>query len=535
MLKSITIKNFIIINELTVHFESGFTILTGPSGSGKSLVFKAMAFCFGKKVDRGILKDPSLPCEVELTMDLSQLSTDYPHKLVIKRTLLPNGKSRYLLNEDSIKVTELQKIYQALFNYSEQHQHYTLLDQTTHLDYLDEFAETDCESLETAFNDFKEKRRQFDQFERARLQFDEPTVAHYVDELNAFFEEGSDYELLQDHILQLKDIAHLKSSAEQLQASINLGKAQGLIHELLDAEIPEALSSSLIQFQDAQKEALDAIHQFLDEDRTLKLSELTKRMNHWHDLARKHQVHPMDLSDTFQQLQESLSLFQSTDMDALRHALKDAETTYQQIATSISNKRHDQAEVLSQHMTQWMQRLGIKNGIFKVEVLPAIPSAMGIDQVAFKVATNIGQEPLPLSGVVSGGELSRIGLAIEEVCQSQLVAVQLLDEVDVGISGAVAEQVATLLYKRSQKTQILCITHLPQMAMLADQHGYIEKATVDKTLKFTFKYLGTEEREKALAELLSGETIDERGLDHARAMLSQGQQIKMNSEITAEA
>ena len=130
------------------------------------------------------------------------------------------------------------------------------------------------------------------------------TVAHYVDELNAFFEEGSDYELLQDHILQLKDIAHLKSSAEQLQASINLGKAQGLIHELLDAEIPETLSSSLIQFQDAQKEALDAIHQFLDEDRTLKLSELTKRMNHWHDLARKHQVHPMDLSDTFQQLQE---------------------------------------------------------------------------------------------------------------------------------------------------------------------------------------------------------------------------------------
>ena len=189
MLKSITIKNFIIINELTVHFESGFTILTGPSGSGKSLVFKAMAFCFGKKVDRGILKDPSLPCEVELTMDLSQLSTDYPHKLVIKRTLLPNGKSRYLLNEDSIKVTELQKIYQELFNSSEQHQHYTLLDQTTHLDYLDEFAETDCESLETAFNDFKEKRRQFDQFERARLQFDEPTVAHYVDELNAFFED----------------------------------------------------------------------------------------------------------------------------------------------------------------------------------------------------------------------------------------------------------------------------------------------------------------------------------------------------------
>jgi DNA repair protein RecN (Recombination protein N) len=535
MLKSITIKNFIIINELTVNFESGFTILTGPSGSGKSLVFKAMAFCFGKKVDRGILKDPSLPCEVELEMDLSQLKTAYAKHLTIKRTLLSNGKSRYLLNEENIKVSELQKIYQALFNYSEQHQHYTLLDQTTHLDYLDEFVGTDRELLQTAFNEFKEKRRQLDQFERARHKFDEPTVAHYVDELSDFFAVGTDYEALQDEILQLKDIARLKTSAEQLQASLDLGKGLGLIHELVDSDIPDTLSSSLIHFQDAHKDILDAIDHFLDEDRSLKLSELTKRMNHWHDLARKHQVHPMDLNDTFQQLQESLSLFQSTDMDALRKDLSIAESKYGQTATNVSNKRRDQALVLSELMTQWMQRLGIKNGIFKVEVSPAIASAIGIDQVAFKVATNIGQEPLPLSGVVSGGELSRIGLAIEEVCQSQLVAVQLLDEVDVGISGAVAEQVATLLYKRSQKTQILCITHLPQMAMLADQHGYIEKTTEDATLKFTFKYLNIKERETALAELLSGEKIDERGLQHARAMLSQGQSIKMNADIMAEA
>ncbi|MAH61239.1 MAG: hypothetical protein CMF42_03005 [Legionellales bacterium] len=525
MLKAISITNFVIINRLEIDFKTGFTVLTGPSGSGKSLIFKAICFCFGRKVDRSAFLDAHLPIGIEIQID----DPEQEGITIISRVMQPTGKSKYLLNHQPIKIQALQMHFQRLIGYSEQHQHYTLLDPNTHLQYLDEFAQINQSKLAHAYDEYQQLETKYHQAQKIRAAFDESTLTHYVQELSALFDEGHDYNELNEQIHALKTEQKIKETASTLINEISSGSMQSSLDELIEYDFDEKMDSKLIEFKEISADLKIQLQDFIASQDQTRLSHLQSRLNTWHDLARKYQVHPIDLYDQCCRFVEDLKVYQELDVETLALERNQSKLRYDEIADTVSQTRIDRAKDLDHKMTAWMRKLGIANGQFKVMITTINPSRYGRDQIEFQVSTNIGQPLSALNGVVSGGELSRIALALEEVCQCHLKSVQLLDEVDVGISGAVAEQVAKLIYKRSKKTQVLCITHLPQMAMVADHHGYITKEIEDEaTLKFVFSYLKLEDREKALAELLSGETIDEIGLSHARAMLTQGSEIRQS-------
>ncbi len=518
MLETLEISNFVIIKSLNINFQSGFTVITGPSGSGKSLLFKAIEFCFGDRV----VNTTDEPMVVALTFSLQDQGAAKKH--TVKRELSPQGRSKYYIDNEPVKLASLQSLYKAHFSHNHQHQHYALLDMKHHAPYYDYFCKVNLTQLTKFYSEWQSNQSKWKQYQNTLYEFDIETLTHFTNELEEFFEGGVEYDALQADIHQLKKVQHLKSKSTALCHYL---KEQKHI-EAIKSELPDTITNTLLQYEDCRDGLVTAITAWMTELEESDLKSLIAREQQWHELSRKHQCHPLDLYTKFEKIQKDVEHFNATDPQVLQDALNQSKARFFEEAKQVSDLRLKHVDELNQVMTQWMWRLGMKNSRFEVEIRPKAPSQTGLDEIEFKVATNQGQDLQPLAKV-SGGELSRIGLALEEVINLNPIQIQMLDEVDVGISGGVAEQVAKLLYQRAHHAQVLCITHLPQVAMYADQHIYITKHNQSSQTAFSCHYLDGDEKANALAELLSGEKINEEGLSHARAMLAQG---KENQAIT---
>jgi DNA repair protein RecN (Recombination protein N) len=555
MLTSLSIRDLAVVSALDLDLRPGFTVLTGETGAGKSILLTALGLALGDRADSGLVRPGAERGEVSLCFDLddaasardwlidNELAAADEDICLIRRTIGADGRSRAFINGRPATLPNLQSLGRRLVEIHGQHAHLNLLQAGEQRSLLDRHAG----SRELA----AELKRIFDRWKAisdriGRLQQDassrnarQELLQYQVNELEQLEIETLDYRALtEEHELlanlgRVSDIgyAQLKLLYEDEQYSVNglLAQSTHAVGELAQisrefAETLELLESARIQVKEA---AMALRHQLdaLDPD-PAKFAALEQRLAEVHQLGRKHQVRPEDLPGHLETLRTELRSLESGE-ERLEHLLAEQSellSAYDAAARSLSEKRREAAAALETDISRLIHELGMPHGRFAVAFetdAEALPAPHGRDRIEFLVSANPGLPPRPLSRVASGGELSRISLAIEVASIAQKTTPTLIyDEVDTGIGGGVAEMVGLKLRSLGVNRQVLCVTHLPQIAALGHQHLLVEKHAKDGATQSTVRPLNADERAGEIARMLGGLRITEQTLAHAREMLA---------------
>ncbi len=555
MLRYLHIRNFAIIDNLEIDFEPGMTVLSGETGAGKSILIDALGLLLGDRADSEAVRHGSERAEVSaefLLDDTSQarewlqqrdmLDADHAESCLIRRTVSADGRGRATINGGPTTVRELKELGEFLLDIHGQHAHQSLLKADIQRDLVDDFGKHQelrqriadlyreyrhiserLASLENRDEDGGLRadylKYQIAELEALKLSDDE--VASLDSEhkrlanagrllqdgqqaMNLLYEgdEGSAYE-------QLNQVVHLLHGLQKLDSSFN--------------DIAETVESARILIQEAGFSLRDRIES-LDLD-PARLDWVEKRLGAIHDIARKHQVRPEDLGQHLQNLSEELGGLESAgeEIEKLQGELKRLQTEYADLARDLHQARCTTATRLATEVQTIIRELGMPQGCFEIQVNAleeTQPRMHGADLIEFLVSANPGQSPRPLNKVASGGELSRISLAIQVVAaESTHVPSLIFDEVDTGIGGGVAEIVGRQLAELGRTRQTLCVTHLPQVAAQATHHLFVGKEIVDGMTRTRISTLAPEARVEEIARMLGGVDITEQTRAHAAEML----------------
>lgn len=541
MLKKLEIENYLLIEHQVVEFQAGLSVITGPTGSGKSMLTGAIAALFGGRVHADAACVVDKPVKLSATLILNSAEKELLAKyhingdmLQLERTIKPNGKSIYRCQEKNIKLADVLNIKSVCYSHCRQHQQLDLFDDTKHLDMLDQYAQIEIYELTEAYQAWQDAERKLAILKAARAEYDLKTIQFFYDELDTFFEHGYQYEQLLQEMAACEKLIKSYEAVDKLYQKLNQQSIDQQIDGIISDPLQHALAPTLIEFQAQQVQFKQSIAMQLNEQPSLDDYQVLKDLQiKWHELARKHRCQPFELMQKKIDYGQVLQTITTLDEDQAQSKVEDAKVLYEQLADLISKKRRDAAQTLAQQMSKDMQKLGMQQGMFFVDIQDALKGPKGQDGCQFLASTNLGQMPQPLKNTLSGGELSRVNLAFQEQCVSQMRPIQLLDEVDVGISGQVAEQVATLLYQRAQRHQVIVISHLPQMTMMADHHGYVSKQGLADKTRIDFRWLDGATRIQGLAELIAGESINALAKEHAAELLKQADTVKTKVKTSA--
>ena len=544
-LKSISLRDFVIVHEMDLDLSDGFTVLTGETGAGKSILIDALQLTLGARADAGVVRAGAARCEISAEFDspaslagwLEQAGFEAASELLLRRTVDTLGKSRAWINGSAATATQLRVIADHLVDIHGQHAWQSLTRPDAVRGLLDSYAAISTETLSQRWSDWREAQKTLLQAqgaqdsllrERERLSWQigelaklSPGAEEWA-ELNAQHGRLSNAQALREAVQTAVDA--LQESDHNAMAL--LGRA---IHSLQNQERiepefkgpTEVLSTALAQIEDA----VHSLHGYArhTELEPHRLAELDERLALWVSLARRYKRPPAELPELLAAWQSELQkLDESADLAQLEKLETQAAQAYLEVAREISKARSKAAPRLARAITQAMQGLGMQGGRFEVTLttLPQ-PALHGLEQAEFLVAGHSGSTPRPVGKVASGGELSRIALAIA-VTTSQLGQAQTLifDEVDSGVGGAVAETVGRLMKQLGKDRQVMAVTHLPQVAACADQHLVVAKRTeAGKTLS-TVEQVHGELRVAEIARMLGGEKLSGTTLAHAKEMLA---------------
>ncbi|NMF88688.1 DNA repair protein RecN [Aromatoleum petrolei] len=548
MLRRLTIRDFVIVDRLELDFLAGFGALTGETGAGKSILLDALGLALGGRADAGAVRvgrdkadiaaEFDLPADGSLSEWLAEL--DLPADegtAILRRVVEAGGRSRAWINGVPVTQAQLREAGDRLADIHGQHAHHALLRGDAQRALVDAHAAAAHLASEVAdrFRDWQrlsELRRAAEQ-DSVASERERDLLAWQIDELrNLAFDAGEWSEINQEHA-RLAHAAGLMEGADEALAT--LGEGEVAVTSLLrhicvrvDAmadidpglgDVRELLSGAAIQAD----EALHALRRYrdrLDLD-PQRLAEIERRIEAVTDLARKYRVEPDGLPDLLDQWTRTLDeLVAQADPVHLAEQEAQARAAYEQAATRLSLARRPAAERLSREVSEAMQALAMAGGQFAVALEPCAPSAHGVETVEFRVAANPSQPLRSLAKVASGGELSRIGLAIQVMTSRDSATPTLIfDEVDVGIGGGVAEIVGKLLHRLGLERQVLCVTHLPQVAACADWQWNIAKSNRGNEVVSAVTPLEAEGRIEEIARMLGGVNITDTTRRHAAEML----------------
>lgn len=556
MLSSLQIRDLAIIDTLELEVAPGLTVLTGETGAGKSIVVDALQLLAGGRAGVEVVRHGAEKAEVSGTFDLKQApagllawlkeqSLETEGELVIRRVVGGEGRSRAYLNGQAVPLALLREAGSRLIDIHGQHEFQSLTRSSEQRELLDGYARHPAlvQAVEEAYGDWAAVRAQVQQLETlardraGRLEL----LSYQVQELTALkLKEGEVAALTEErtrltHRGRLADGVQMALAllyeTEGASAHAQMSRAVAALKPLVQldsglAPVLPLIEEAAIQVQEAARE-LNRYGESLEVDQA-RQDAVERRLAAIEELARKNRVLPADLpAHTHKLVAELEALTRAdTDLAGLREGLEKALLRYQEAARALSESRLRAAEAMGKDITQRMQTLGMGGGRFEVHVTqgaPEEPTVHGLDQVELRVTANPGQPPRALAKVASGGELARLSLAVQVATSVHETRCMVFDEVDSGIGGAVAEIVGRELRALGARGQVLCVTHLPQVASQGHQHLRVAKHTDGKTTRTQLSTLDFSERVEEVARMLGGLTITPKAREHAREMLAQAE------------
>jgi len=553
MLRSLSIRDFVIVDRLELEFSSGFTVLTGETGAGKSILIDALAMVLGERADAIVVRSGAERAEVNAEFDLDGSKSggnELPRwlkendlagddgALLMRRVIEASGRSRGFINGRAATLAQLREAGEFLVDIHGQHQHQSLLRASAQRELLDAYGGLSESAARVAqlYRAWQQRRDSRVAFETNAAAFaaERDLVEWQVRELGALKLGADEWQTLTEEHTRL---AHAASLIETAQSSVetlaegdasSLAQLNSIINKLNNLsqfdpklkEILDALEPVRIQMQEAAHE-LRRYGERLELD-PQRLREVEQRIDAIHTAARKYRVQPEALTEKLEAAKARLQdLGEGGDADALRKLEEAAHAACLADAKKLSGARKKAAKKLSDQVTEAMQTLAMAGGQFEI-ALNAAPevTAHGLENVEFLVSAHKSMTPQPLSKVASGGELSRLSLAVQTVAsQVAQVPTLIFDEVDAGIGGRVAEIVGKMLKQLGRRHQVMCITHLPQVAATADQQWQVTKSTANGKVSSKVAALGHDERVEEIARMLGGVKITETTRKHAAEML----------------
>lgn len=556
MLRELAIRDFVIVPSVCLRLADGFHVLTGETGAGKSILIDALSLVLGARATADVVRPGAARADIHAMVDptpalidwLKQHDLDHgaqadnehepTQELILRRVVDKQGKSRAYINGTPVTVTQLREVGEQLVDIHGQHAHQSLMRGDAQRDLLDAHLKlhTQRDRVRQAFDTWQAAQLRLQRAtEGAKVRQQQiETLTWQLNELQSLAPEPGQWATISEEHTRLSNGQALIDAAAQALSAIEddeNGAERGLTRALErirqaakhDPHL-ENILQSLESAQIALVEARSDLNHYVD-DLDLdpaRLAELDARLQALFSAARKFHCEPDELPALLAQTeQQLLELEQDQDLEALREQLNAAERDYDELAAELSRARAKGIKPLMKAVTAKMQSLGMPGGKFDIELLAGPRGAAGSDRVTFLASGHEGVAPGPLNKTASGGELSRIALALSVVAsQATAIPTLVFDEVDTGVSGAVAEMVGRLLRELGQSHQVLCVTHLPQVAACAQHHYQVSK---DKTnsgqVQSTLHQLDDEARVSAIAQLLGGVDITETTRSHARELL----------------
>ena len=551
MLASLYIKNFTIIENLEILFKEGMTTITGETGAGKSILLLALNITLGSRVDKSSLhecKSTEISAIFNITnnflatkwLNEKNLKENDELNCIIRRTITPNGKSKAYINGSPVTLSEIKTLAPLLLNLYTQHAHYSLLEENKQLERLDTYANHKklLLNVKASYSNYIviDKKLSYKKDKNKTLKTQKELLEYQLQELNDLELDSNDIKKLESELKLLENTSQqievLKNCSYQLSESeYNLNsKLSSIIATLenipvMTSEIKnsiDTLNEAQINIQETQHEITKAIDNTTADPE--KLHTLNNFIGKCYEISRKHHIQIHDLNKFKDNLSQQLFLMTNLDKEIslLEQQLKNAKIQYQTDAEKLSQSRKHSSIEFSKKIKQQLHKLNIKNAKFNVSLEKySYMNSLGIDSCSFEISFNIGQTLQPLSKVISGGELSRVGLAIQVISSEKIAPPTIIfDEVDVGISGATSEEVGKLLQKLSKKAQVICITHQAQVAVQGNQHLHVNKKFQKSNTLFNVIELSKKQRITEIARIIGGVNITPQTLAHAEQMLA---------------
>ncbi len=547
MLRRLALRDFVIVTTLEVELGAGFSVLTGETGAGKSILVDALQLALGSRGDAGVVREGAARCEITAEFDappglapwLDEAGFAAGDALLLRRTIDAQGKSRAWINGSAATVAQLREAADHLVDIHGQHAWQSLTRGASVRALLDAYAGVDAAPLAQAWSGWKAATEalQTAQMKQADLERERERLAWQVGEVDKLAPGADEWDELNAEHQKLSHAQSLIDAARCALAAVNEAddNAEALTGRAVDAlqdvaAFDPQLAATIEVLQGAQAQLQDAAHTLSSylhhtEPEPERLRELDERMSAWMSLARRYRRPPAELPALLAQWKDELrALEAAADLDTLQRDLALAQAAFDAEAKRISSARRGAAPKLAASVTQAMQQLGMAGGRFEVSLLAQdAPQSFGLESAEFLVAGHEGSTPRPLARVASGGELSRIALAIA-VTTSQLGEADTLifDEIDAGVGGAVAETVGRLMKQLGRDRQVLAVTHLPQVAACADHHYLVSKSSRDGHTRSDLQAVSGEARVGEIARMLGGERLSGTSLAHAQEMLAVG-------------
>lgn len=554
MLLSLHIRDFAIIDELEVELHSGMTALTGETGAGKSILLDALGLLLGDRADAGSVRHGSERADISASFDISAIESarswlaeqelELDGECQLRRVVLSEGRSRGYINGSSVPIQSLREFGERLVDIHGQHEHQSLMKRDLQRQLLDSHGghEKLLAELASIHRDWKHTEEEIesiigtDQDRDSRLEF----LKFQLHELDELAPEAGEVERLHEEHARLANAGQLLETCgshvdrlydDQHSAHSALSRALTDLEPLtqIDATLQEAselINSALIQLEEGVNQ-LRTYQEGLELD-PQRLQWVEQRLDALHKVAGKHRIEAESLSDFRTRLGQDLDTLEQADqrLQTLQQRRQQLLVKFDKCAQQLHRKRLKTATQLSTQVTEVMQTLGMRGGRFKIAVSDGATDAISVhgrERIEFLVSTNPGQPPKPLARVASGGELARISLAIQVIASTDThIPTLIFDEVDSGVGGAVAETVGKQMQLLGKQHQVMCVTHLPQVAAQAHHHLQVSKLTGDKTTRTRLRTLGDDERVEEIARMLGGQKITGSTRQHAREMLQLG-------------
>ena len=550
MLKSISIRNYVLIDELNISFNSGFSVITGETGAGKTILVDGISLLLGKRADLSVNRDKSKKCVIEGIFDIGAYNLkpifdvnelDYDSETILRREISPSGKSRAFINDSPVNLHQLSKIGSRIIDIHTQHQNLNILDQDYQFEIIDAFSNNNeiVDEFRFIFNQFQELQRKIEKLKLDKENLNQSIdynkfILNELDSANLFEENLEELEKNQVFLSNFEVISEELSFINNLLIDENIG-IQTNIQKLLNSLSKisgktENLNDLYERVFKLSTELDDISHELNEQFESLennpeKLSLLIQKIDTVNTLLRKHSVNSInDLKLVRDEFASKVDSTESIDEKIEEFELKfnDLKDKLSKISKSITKKRMDAIPKFTTDIELILKDLGMENAKFKIELNPSNNfNSFGMDDISFMFQANKGYEFKDLKSSASGGEMSRIMLAVKSIiAKYRKIPSIIFDEIDTGVSGAISQKMGHIMRSLSKYVQTFSITHIPQIAAMGSSHYKIYKFDEDNITKTTIIKLAEEERIVEIAKMLEGSSISESAINHAKRLMN---------------